>query len=83
MDNQIYDFKYQEKDNEKFKLVLNLKLNTNNRLLISEKTEVNGKDFSHFHERYNEEQINNFNLKFLKQVFSDNEIKKKKSESIL
>ena len=75
LENKIYDFKYQDKDNEKFKLILHLKLNNNNKLLISEKTEVNGKDFSRFKERYNEEQINNFNLKFLKLVFSDNEIK--------
>ena len=77
LESQIYDFKYQEKDNDKLKLILNLKLNNNNRLLISEKSEVFGKDFNRFNERYNEEQINNFYLRFLKQIFSDNEIKKR------
>ena len=73
LESQIYDFKYQEED--KIKLILNLKLNNNNKLLISEKSEVYGKDFSSFNKKYNEDQINNFNLRFFKQIFSDNEIK--------
>ncbi len=67
-DNEPYDFKFQEKDNENINVLLVLKLNDENILLISQDTEINNNKFQG--NNYNEYQINNIYLIFLEKVYS-------------
>ena len=79
----LYDFKFIEKDNDIFKLVLDLNINKNNKLIITQNTEINNKKNKALINKFNENQINNIYFRFIEQVFSSKQIKKKYMETFM
>ena len=75
LDKTIYNFKFIEKNNDIIYLVLDLELDDKNKIIITQKTEINGINFDKLAIKFNKHQINNFNLKFLEQIFSSKIIK--------
>ena len=72
-DDEIY-FKFQEEDNKIMNVTVDLKINEENKLLISQDTTINGGGAASI-KKYNEYQINNFYMKFLEQAFSSKNLR--------
>ena len=79
----LYDFKFIEKDNDIFKLILDLNINKENKLIITQNTEINNKKNKTLIKKFNESQINNIYFRFIEQVFSSKELKKKYMETFM